>query len=371
MVQPKDRSSGPPANLVEHFDSPRQQNAAAKLGMWLFVATELLMFGGLFCVYAVYRGTQPEIFDFGSRHLDRTWGFLNTMVLVFSSLTMALAVRAARCNQQRQQVLFLSLTLICAVDFLAVKYIEYSQKFQEHLVWGAAFYRGENARGAVLVSDSVAPGDAGRGAQLFSTVCAACHGPQGRGMPKLGPDLRDNAFAGSLDDAGLLAFVKVGRAAGDPRSKTGVMMPPRGGNPSLKDQDLMDIIAHVRTLRAEPGAADVETPPGAVADVPVRSVLPSAAAAPSGLAWPAAAGNVKIAGFVPPNAHIFFGIYFLLTGLHGIHVLVGVGVLSWLRARAVKGHFTSEYFTPVDLGGLYWHVVDIIWIFLFPLLYLV
>ena len=73
----------------------------------------------------------------------------------------------------------------------------------------------------------------------------------------------------------------------------------------------------------------------------------------------------------PANAHIFFGIYFTMTGLHGIPVLAGMGVIAWLMIRAAKGHFSTEYFTPVDLGGLYWHVVDLIWIFLFPLLYLI
>ena len=120
-----DASHRPKSHLAHHFATPRQQFSGGKLGMWLFIATEILMFGGLFCVYAILRGNHPEIFEFGSRYLDRTWGFINTMVLIFSSFTMALAVRAAQCNQQRQLVFFLTLTLICAVDFLAVKYLRY------------------------------------------------------------------------------------------------------------------------------------------------------------------------------------------------------------------------------------------------------
>jgi cytochrome c oxidase subunit 3 len=381
-----DASHRPESHLAHHFDSTRQQFSAGKLGMWLFIATEILMFGGLFCVYAIMRGNHPEIFEFGSRFLDRTWGFINTMVLIFSSFTMALAVRAAACNQQRQLVLFLTLTIICGVDFMVVKYVEYSHKIEEHVVWGAGFYEGHHALAAVEEGPvEIAAGNPANGKTLFGAGCAACHGRGAEGMKGLGPSLRDNVFVGGLDDVGFVEFLKVGRPMDDPRNTTGILMPPKGGNPLLSDQDLADIVAHVRdyqTTDTSVVVADVqeEAPEEPVEEEEIfRSVIPLAAAGPAGLAEDLT--TVRSAGFaptVPPetlpmprNAHLFFAIYFCMTGLHGVHVLVGIGVISWLRARAVRGDFSSEYYTPVDFVGLYWHVVDIIWIFLFPLLYLI
>ena len=126
--------------LSHHFDTMSQQYEAAKLGMWLFLATEVLLFGGLFCLYAVLRGVHPEIFDYGSQFLDIGWGTINTAVLIISSLTMAMAVWCAQSGHQRGLVVFLALTLVCATDFLGVKIIEYSHKFHDNLVWGVRFY---------------------------------------------------------------------------------------------------------------------------------------------------------------------------------------------------------------------------------------
>jgi cytochrome c oxidase subunit 3 len=312
---------------------------------------------------------------------------------------MALAVRAAQCNQQRQLVLFLSLTLVCGVDFLAVKYVEYSHKLHEHLVWGRGFYQGAHAAALATPAEvELVPGDPAHGLELFGASCAACHGREAEGMEKLGPSLRDNAFALSLDDLGLVAFLKKGRSVEDPLNRTGVMMPPKGGNPLLKDQDLMDVVAHLRTLESGRPPREVarkdELAPGgapppasaamaaAAGSAPFASVIPKASLGPKGLASEKPQGESTLqsasfvppgldAGQLPPNAHIFFAIYFCMTGLHGIHVLVGLGLLLWLRARAVRGDFGTAYYTPVELGGLYWHLVDIIWIFLFPLFYLI
>jgi cytochrome c oxidase subunit 3 len=129
----------------------------------------------------------------------------------------------------------------------------------------------------------------------------------------------------------------------------------------------------------EPGhaAVDPAPPPARAArDVPAilppaeRSTIPPAAVGPPGTVTE---GDPEPSGeeIVPANVHWFFGIYFLMTGLHGIHVLGGMGAIGWLALRASRGHFSDAYFTPVDLVGLYWHLVDMIWIFLFPLLYLI
>lgn len=205
--------------LADHFASPEQQVESGKLGMWLFLATEILLFGGLFVAYTIYHYLHPELFKEAHKFLDVPLGALNTIVLLFSSLTVVLAIHAAQQNKKTYVVINLSLTIACAVAFLVVKYFEYSHKFHAGLLPGAYFSNG---------------------------------------------------------------------------------------------------------------------------------VLSN-----------------------PDQTHIFFGIYFLMTGLHGFHVVVGIGILVWLLLRTIKGDFSSQYYMPLELGGLYWHLVDVIWIFLFPLLYLI
>ncbi|MCH8852707.1 MAG: cytochrome c oxidase subunit 3 [Planctomycetes bacterium] len=169
----------------------------------------------------------------------------------------------------------------------------------------------------------------------------------------------------------------------DPENTTGIQMPPRGGNPMLKDDDLLRIVGYLRTFeglggeRSSGGASDEEEEFW----IP-RSVIPPAAAGPPGLNLAVLNGKSPVEQEKPrvhhafdpdrpANAQLFFGVYFLMTGLHGIHVFAGMLLIAYLLIRSMRGHFGSRYFTPVDLGGLYWHVVDVIWIFLFPLLYLI
>ncbi|QOJ14748.1 MAG: cytochrome c oxidase subunit 3 [Planctomycetia bacterium] len=446
--------------LAHHFDTLDQQQDAGKLGMWLFLATEVLLFAGLFCLYAVYRITQPEIFRYGNHYLNPGWGAINTVVLLLSSFTMAMAVWAARCNQKRDLVLFLALTLLCGVDFLGIKLIEYSHKFHDNLTWSAAAYAApgpifaaatppsgaspvvapEAASGVLpdaAAAHSASPataktGDATRGRSLFRNTCAACHGLRGEGVSGQGKDMRGSEFIAKLDDAGLVAFIQRGRMPNDPASTTGRMMPPRGGNMMLTEAELFDIAAFVRQLTRNPapssgsGSAQKATPVtggtsggpsardsahGSVAagtqatgdaapstaspadsaagalsadDEPPlieRSIMPLAAEGPPGLRPEFFAAEARRMDIVPPlphgdpgrpaNLHLFFGLYFCMTGLHGLHVVAGMSVIAWLLARSLRGEFNSEYYAPVDLGGLYWHLVDVIWIFLFPLLYLI
>ena len=390
-----------PEHLAHHFDNTSQQFEAAKFGMWLFLATEVLLFGGLFCLYAVYRAGHPDIFAYGSQFLDTTWGAINTCVLIVSSFTMALAVWCAQRNYRRGLCLFLGLTLMCAIDFLGIKWIEYSHKFHDNLVWGVQFYEGahdsDNSYDQELSPSSVGiaflePGDAVKGSKLYLRSCMACHGLKGEGLPGLGKPLQTSEFVASLDDPSFVEFLIVGRSPKDPLNTTGAAMLPRGGNPALRDQDLMDIVVHVRTLQTD--AQDEISDAEVAADgkllivngqvILPRSVIALAPSGPSGIVRLQDEANRKYsiiessADFAsteplkrPANAHLFFGIYFVMTGLHGLHVLAGIGVITWLLIRALKGHFDNGYFTPVDLGGLYWHIVDVIWIFLFPLLYLI
>ena len=207
-----------PAYLQHHFYDPVQQREASKLGIWLFLLTEVLFFGGLFCFYAIYRSWYPEMFHEANKMLDVSLGALNTAVLIISSITMALAIRSIQLNNKRMTIINLVATLGLAGTFLVVKFIEYSHKFHEGLLPGKYF------------------------------------------------------------------------------TATGI-----------------DAV----------------------------------------------------------NPHIFFGIYFGMTGLHGIHVVAGIIAISWMLYRTMKNHFSAEYYTPIEMTGLYWHLVDLIWIFLFPLLYLI
>jgi cytochrome c oxidase subunit 3 len=398
------------ANLAHHFDSPAQQFEAAKLGMWLFLATEILLFGGLFCLYAVLRRNQPEIFHYGSQFLDTRWGIINTTVLIASSMTMALGVTAAQRGQQRLLLSMLVATFLGGAIFMTVKYVEYHHKFHERLVWGAAFYeppdwaiRAEEQRlareAAATEGGAGAAGgeavahvpDVEHGRTLWSATCRSCHGVAGEGVSGQGKDIRGSAFIGERTDNELVAFITIGRLANDPLNTTGIQMPPRGGNPLLKDSDLLDIVAVLRTLGPGEGGSSEPAPEGADAASPApaaafwipRSSIPLAAAGPAGIVpghldppetgdephgpWPHHALDPDR----PDNAHLFFGLYFMLTGLHGFHVLAGMGIIGWLTFRAIRRDFGPRFFTPVDLGGLYWHIVDLIWIFLFPLLYLI
>ncbi len=219
----------PHAFFQHHYNTVGQQAAAAKLGMWAFLATEVLMFSGLFLAYFIVRMFYPEMVLGSGELLDKTWGGVNTVVLLTSSYTMAMAVRAAQVGDQKKLVMNLMFTIGFALCFMVVKYIEYSGKFSHGIFPGKYF-------------------DYERAAEYMIS---------------------------------------------------------KGHEPVMG--------------------------------------LP----------------------------HIFFGLYFCMTGLHGVHVLVGIGVLTWILLRAQKGQFGPKYFTPVENVGLYWHIVDLVWIFLFPLLYLV
>ncbi len=204
--------------LQHHFDDPGQQHEAATLGMWVFLATEVLFFGGLFAAYMIYRVWYPETFGDASRTLDITLGSVNTVVLITSSLSMAFAVRAAATGRRRQLLILLVVTMMLGLVFLGIKGVEYHQKFVEHHIPGFGFH---------------------------------------------------------------------------------------------------------------------------------------------------------FEGTAPERANLFFSLYFAMTGLHALHMIIGLGVLTVIFVMAARGRFSVAWHTPVEISGLYWHFVDIIWIFLFPLLYLV
>ncbi|MFO0837982.1 MAG: cytochrome c oxidase subunit 3 [Phycisphaerae bacterium] len=294
--------------LAHHFDTPVQQFDSGKLGMWLFLATEVLLFGGLFCAYSVYRANHPEIFLYAHKFLDPFWGGLNTVILLVSSFTMAFAVHCSQTNKRAGLMIGLALTLAGGAGFMSIKYVEYSHKFHDALLPG----RNYNPSAEVLAHVG-----GGHGARGTHDVTVA---KDGAAKPE-----------GAAEHA--------------------------GAEPSH---------APAAAATAAP-ATQATTQPGQAE----RSVLASPAAAPAGLAASASPLTPHAGDDDVKNVHLFFGIYFLMTGLHGIHVLAGMGVIAYLLIKSIGGAYNSQYFTPVDLGGLYWHLVDLIWIYLFPLLYLI
>ena len=273
--------------LAHHFDTPQHQFDAGKLGIWLFLVTEVLFFAGLFCAYAIYRAQHPEIFNYAHYFLDTKLGAVNTIVLLFSSLTAAWAVRAAQLGQRRRLSALLAATIACAGIFLAVKYVEYSHKAHAGLLWGKNF----------------APTQEVWEVPAFRTKHPAAARLAGR-----------LAAASTLKDDGAAFRRLVSQHAHD--------------EPAMKPLVDAGIVG---------GGATVEG---------------------------------KEFGR-PKRAPIFFGIYFFMTGLHGVHVIAGILVFSWLLKRSFSGVFGANYFGPVDFSALYWHLVDLIWIYLFPLLYLI
>jgi len=206
-------------HLAHHFDSMATQDHASRLGMWLFLGTEVLLFAGLFLGYSVYRHFYHDTFRFASHTLNLTMGTINTIVLISSSFTVAMAHHMVKKGNNKAAAGLLVFTIICALAFLCIKAFEYQHKFAEGALPGKWF--------------------------TFEEM---------KGMP---------------------------------------------------------------------------------------------------------------------GANMFFTIYFLTTGLHAFHVIVGMTILVWVLKKVVKGQVDADYNIPVELGGLYWHLVDLVWIFLFPLLYLI
>ena len=326
-------------HLAHHFDTPHQQSESHKLGMWIFLATEVLMFGGLFCAYSVYRANHPEIFIYAHHYLNTTLGGINTLVLICSSLTMAWGVRAAQLNQKALLIVCLVLTLLGACGFLGIKYVEYKAKWEHGLLWGKHY----------KPSHELAH-EAGIG---------AVDGPHGQLIPVEGHAASQPASAAATATASAAA---TGTAtASEPVDAQREMTKSPGG---LEGKIYTTTTTPTRASEHE----ERPTPPQSAPADPDAPRIKPAAMGPPGLA---VAATRPALHNEPKNVRVFFSVYFLMTGLHGIHVLAGMGLIGWILLRAIRGEFSAAYFVPVDLVGLYWHLVDLIWIFLFPLLYLI
>jgi cytochrome c oxidase subunit 3 len=284
-----------------------QQQESASIGMWMFLVQEIMFFGGLFTVYLVFRSKYPMAFAAGSNHLDAFWGGLNTLVLIVSSLTMALAVRYAQLGKRNLQVIFIIVTMIFGTVFLGVKAIEYTKKYKEGIV------------------------------------------------PVAGLNLKTAKTASNYPNARELS------------TKTGDTQDPR--------ESLKTNVSQTDTQ--ETGEHSYYNPTGDF--VWTDAALAIQAQQGNFLTDSEKIGYFNINGDgsrelsvnkFRDKVRIFFWIYFVMTGLHALHMIIGLGVMVWLLWKAWMGTFSGDYYAPVEMSGLYWHFVDIVWIFLFPLLYL-
>lgn len=285
--------------LQHQFDDMDQQMDSVTLGMWVFLAQEIMFFGGMFTVYLVFRSKYPMAFAAGSNHLDPFWGGLNTLVLIVSSLTMALAVFYAQKSNRNMQVLMIALTMIFGTVFLGVKAIEYSGKYQHGQIpvdgWNKRIREGEHKEEARL----------------------------------------------------RLPFEVRAEAA---ESEEEHIVNPHGKF-LISDADI-ELVQKNRDILTESEKI------GYFKDVKFRND-----------------GKVETFGEIDREKlsgkiRIFFWIYFVMTGLHALHMIIGLGIMLWLLYMAWKSTYSAEFYAPVEIAGLYWHFVDIVWIFLFPLLYL-
>ncbi len=240
-------------HLQHQFQDMGQQNESYVVGMWTFLVTEIMFFGALFLAYTIYRGENPDVFLEAHHHLNVLAGGTNTVVLLTSSLTMAMAVYHAQMKNRSKQMMFLGITILFSFCFLGIKTVEWKKKFEDHHVPGPSF-------------------------QYEIEGTAANKGPV-----HLSPAVETKAPA-----------------------STKAVFP----------KDTVDLEYSAK-------------------------------------------------------AQLFFSLYFAMTGLHAFHVIIGILVMGTLFFMLMFKHPSVDYYMPVEMAGLYWHFVDIVWIFLFPLFYLI
>ena len=381
--------------IQHHYDDAQHQFDSGKLGIWLFLAQEVLFFSALFVAYILYRSHRPEIFAYAHHYLDVKFGAINTAVLIASSLTAAWAVRCAQLGQRRGLILNLSITLICAFAFLGIKYVEYSHKIHEGILFGHKFDPCVSSGGSPLVTK----GNHCDGTKS-SVVWDAAAGKAGEGCLESAKIDQDAHHAG-LQAKCVVTELRRNGAAFEPTGKTFEECAPaalaghggHGGHakgeakfpcytlslqPAVCPAGPAALVLYGDHTKRPDTRIKVEcepSPPAKDGDPFADPAGPAALGAKAVAAEEPPTKHELIerfaAGPPPPNTNMFFSIYFAMTGLHGIHVVVGIIVFIWLLLRAIRGDFTPDYFGPVDYAALYWHIVDLIWIFLFPLLYLI
>ena len=360
--------------IAHHFDSPEQQFDSGKLGIWVFLVTEVLFFSGLFVAYTLWRNHHPAVFEQAHVFLNKYLGGMNTIVLLFSSLTMALAVRSAQLGKNIQCSFYLLITMVCASMFLGVKAVEYSHKWDMGIFVRSAFHYSAAHHAAepgtlaaslgvspYLIKLSFIPAILLVGCIVASVI--------GKLIDK--PLLSKFLGGMAITVGGFFLGVVVGQvfvAATEGGSHASVVNPAEeplmlhamtadtkdeknGDHADGKEHDHADGEGHDHAGGEGHHHADDE-------------IL-----AHDDEHHPASHG-IDPAKF-DKDIGTFFSIYYCMTGLHAIHIIGGIIALAWLYWRSLAAHWRPDYFGPVDFVGLYWHLVDLIWIYLFPLLYLI
>lgn len=405
-----------PDYLAHHFDTPEQQFESGKLGMWLFLVTEVMMFGGLFCAYALYRANHPEVFAYAHGFLDWKLGAVNTAILLASSFTMALAVRASQLGQKSTLCVLLVLTLLGGFGFLGIKYAEYTSKFGHFLYPGKANLYYPQAKSTLMMNTEgeEQPVKMSRQMQLDEIAFVEFESlgiKHGYLPPASAYQLYESrgvfdrlAEADAKHDGHHYAHaMEMFAQAGAPEAIAWVA--EHGGHDGDDGHDKGQDAAHAEADHAPVAESDDPIDAEAMAQVvPVanaaadRATLKPPARGATGLSAAyahseghddhgptvaAALGTPDLShalhytpyemqtDAVQSRIHLFFQIYFCATGLHALHVIIGMGCITWVLGKSMAGAFSTEYNVPVDIVGLYWHIVDLIWIFLFPLLYLI
>lgn len=358
--------------IAHHFDNAEQQFDSGKLGIWVFLVTEVLFFSGLFVAYILYRNHHPEIFEQAHVFLDKWLGGVNTVVLLFSSLTMALAVRGAQLGKNKQVATMVLLTMVCAAVFLGVKAVEYSHKWDMGILVRSAF-------DAPTLADALNHGIHPEQTMIsgfsdwlvvLSIVPAILlvMFVVGGGIAKgINNDIMSKfLFCMAITVGGYFLGVFGGyfyqEATKDSHGGHAQVMPSE--NPMVlyaltQDDDHGKTDSHDH--EGESGHQDGDDHSHAEGEHSHDEEHHGSSH-----------GGVD----VNPDDYnrdigIFFSIYYCMTGLHAIHIIGGIAALAWILYRSLAGHWRPDYFGPVDYVGLYWHLVDLIWIYLFPMLYLI
>jgi heme/copper-type cytochrome/quinol oxidase subunit 3/mono/diheme cytochrome c family protein len=334
-------------------------------GIWAGVALVSVL------AVVVARFYHPVEFAAATALVESGWPMLSTAALLVGALTAALAVRAALCDERAKAAVLLAVTVVAGADFVAVRVIEGVRVGREHAEWvRLAAQPVELPAGAETMK---AP-DAVRGAELYGATCAACHGRQGEGVPRLGSPLAGSAFLKELDAEGMVAFLRTGRQPTDPRSLMRMVMPARGGNPMLTDGDLGDIAAFLQERLAAEGGAVAAAVPAAPVFERHRSTIPQAAAGPSGLsaryrAAHAFDGTGPIPEVLMAAPNRFPTWLMILAGLHGLLVAGGLVVLGALAVPLLRGPLGSAPRVALFLACAAYQMMAALWLVLVPFLY--
>jgi cytochrome c oxidase subunit 3 len=307
------------------------------MGIWLFLVTEILFFAGLFCAYTIYRAQYPEVFYWAHFYLDSTLGAANTVVLILSSLTAAWAVRNAQKGDTKWLKINIVLTIFGAIFFMCVKSVEYNHKFHDGLLPGRYFAPVEEVW-QTPAFEKKHPASAYAAAEISEAL---------------------KARKGEAPAEPAAAAVT---AEGEHAAKGEHAADHHGPKPVVLDERQL---AFVAAAKASPLADDVWL------ESTVRNLTPDERhpLEMSGVIRKPVDGPITFER--PERAHVFFGIYFFMTGLHGFHVIVGIGLWIWMLTIVARRKMGEQYFGPIDFTALYWHLVDLIWIYLFPMLYLI